>query len=155
MNEFFSINHIRFDSILRQISRLPLPWQEKNRPRGRSSVFNYIHIFTGSCFAFIHFNRNNLYRKQRLYSRLVKYNASFVFPKSIMAFLLSKLRFEFLVFHNSCDVYLSQVSSGPKLILIECKRAYLGVGCLLWAWCNHVCMTGRGLFRIILLDCLF
>lgn len=29
----------------------------------------------------------------------------FVFPKSIMAFLLSKLRFEILEFHKSCDVY--------------------------------------------------
>lgn len=29
----------------------------------------------------------------------------FVFPKSIMAFLLSKLRLEILEFHKSCDVY--------------------------------------------------
>lgn len=80
------------------------------------------HIFTGSCFAFIHFNRNNLYRKQRLYSRLVKYNASFVGPKSIMAFLLSKLRFEILEFHNSCDVIKARCVQSLKYYLIDCEE---------------------------------
>lgn len=37
----------------------------KNRPWERFSDFNYRHTFTGLCFAFIHFIRNNLYRKQR------------------------------------------------------------------------------------------
>lgn len=94
----------------------------KSHPKGRCSDFNYGQHIHGSCFAFIHSNRNNLYRKQRLYSRLVKYNTLFVRPKSIMVFLLSKLRFEILGFHNSYDVYRGQVHLTFKCVLIECNR---------------------------------
>lgn len=74
----------------------------------------------GSCFAYIHSNRNNLYRKQRLHSWTVKYNTPFVVPKSIMAFLLSKLRLEILGYHNSYDVYHPPGVYGPlNALLIE------------------------------------
>lgn len=122
---FFKINLsdflARYIFYIKPISRDNVPTLEPIEPKDVKnikktplslSVFQLpTNIFTGSCFAFIHFNRNNLYHKHRLYSRLVKYKASFVYPKIDYGLFVVKIE----VWNSRVSIVAMFISPGAVL----------------------------------------